>query len=64
MSDDMGKKLRKVFDMMSQEQLCNEFEEIAPDRLPEECEQHIKNLVKEKMKKENIRSVKTSKKGK
>ena len=64
MSDDMDKKLRKVFDMMSQEQLDNKLEKIAPERLPEECEQHIKNLVKEKMKNENIRSVKKSKKGK
>ncbi len=62
MSEDMGKKLRKVFDMMSQEQFGEELEELVPERLPEECEQHIKDLVKRKMKKENMDMAGKSKK--
>lgn len=60
---DMEKELRKVFDSMPLDQLCEEFQTMEIQPLSKTSEQRIKNLVKEKMKTENIQLSKKSKGG-
>ncbi len=58
---DMEKELRKVFDAMPLDQLSDELNNIELEPLSPDSEQRIKDMVKEKMKKENVELAKKSK---
>lgn len=58
---DMEKELRKVFDAMSLDQLSDELNHIELEPLSGDSEQRIKDMVKEKMKKENVELTKKPK---
>lgn len=58
---DVEKELRKVFDAMPLEQLSDELNNIELEPLSGESEQRIKDMVKEKMKKEKVEFVKKPK---
>lgn len=58
MMRDMEKELRKVFDAMPLDQLSDELNKIELEPLTPDSEQRIKDMVKEKMKKENVESTK------
>ena len=58
---DMEKELRKVFDAMPLDQLSDELNHIELEPLSGDSEQRIKDMVKEKMKKENVEFTKKPK---
>lgn len=58
---DMENELRKVFDAMPLDQLSDELHDIELEPLSPDSEQRIKDMVKEKMKKENVEFTKKSK---
>lgn len=58
---DVEKELRKVFDAMPLEQLSDELNNIELEPLSGESEQRIKDMVKEKMKKEKVEFAKKPK---
>ncbi len=58
---DMEKELRKVFDAMPLDQLSDELNNIELEPLSGDSEQRIKNMVKEKMKKEHVEFTKRPK---
>ncbi len=60
---DMEKELGKVFDAMPLEQLSETLNNIQLESLSSDSEQRIKDMVKEKLKKENV-NVKSKKKSK